>query len=148
MTRNGCSIQGSVTRRGATVIELVACIMILAVALPSLLKTFAEASMKSMHPANEAMASFLAIDRMEEIVARRYRGTDGYSAVTTANFPNESPVSGFTGFTRSVTVTTVTSSLAGSGSDVGYKKVRVTVSWNSGANSLVIERIFADFGTS
>jgi Tfp pilus assembly protein PilV len=147
MTRNN-TIHAGAKRQGATIIELAACIMILAVALPTLLKTFAEASMKSMHPANEAMASFLAIDRMEEIVARRYRGTDGYSAVTTANFPNESPVSGFTGFTRSVTVTTVDSSLATVGSDVGYKKVRVTVTWNSGANSLVIERIFADFGTS
>jgi hypothetical protein len=135
------------TRRGATVIELAACIMILAVALPPLLKTFAESSMKSMHPANEAIASFLAIDRMEEIVARRYRGTDGYSAVTAGNFPGESPVSGFTGFNRSVSVTTVNSSMVTVGSDQGYKKVRVTVTWNSGSNTLVIERVFADFGT-
>jgi hypothetical protein len=133
-------------RPGATVIELSICIMILGVALPSLITAFANASRQSLEPVGEAIASFLVIERMEEIIATRYRNTSGYDNVTTANFPNESPISGFAGFNRTVTVSYVTSALASSGSDVGYKKVRVTVTWESGGRTLVIERIFAKFG--
>ena len=137
-------------RRGATVIELAMCIVVLSIALPPLIKSYAESSTQQINPGNEATAAFLADERMEQIVARRYQGTDGYSAVTTSNFPSESAgsISGFAAFARSVTVSYVTSSLSSSGSDVGYKKVRVTVTWDSGTKSLVIERIFANFATS
>lgn len=130
-------------RRGTTVIEIAICIMILGIALPPLIAAFADAARQSTQPVGSTIASLLTIERMEQIVARRYQGTDGYDSVTVANFPDESPVSGFAGFNRAVTVTYVTSSLAASGSDVGYKKVRVTVTWSG--QSMVIERIFAQF---
>jgi len=120
-------------------------VVILSIALPPLVVSFADASMQSIYPSNASVASFLAIERMEEVVARRYRGTDGYQAVTVTNFPAESPVSGFPGFNRSVAVSYTDASLAPVGSDQGYKKVRVAVTWNGGADQIAIERAFADF---
>lgn len=130
-------------RRSTTIIETVAAIVILSVALPTLLSTFAEASHQSIKPYQQSIASMLAIERMEEIVARRYRGTDGYGAVTTANFPAESPVSGFSGFSRTVSVSYVNADLSAAGSDQGYKRVTVDVSGNG--VDIAIERVFADF---
>lgn len=136
-------------RRSATIIEVAAAVTILAVALPPLVQSFADASRQAIHPTQATVAAFLAIDRMEEIVARRYRGTQNgvrpYDAITAANFPAETPVAGFTGFDRRVTISEVNSALQPSGTPVGYRKVRVAVSWNSGGNEIVIERLFADF---
>jgi hypothetical protein len=132
-------------RFSSTIIEVVMAVVILSVALPPLMVSFVEASIQSIYPANASVASFLVIERMEEIIARRYRQTDGYQAVTAANFPAEAPVSGFPGFSRSVTVSYTGASLAPAGSDQGYKKVRVAVTWNGGAEQIAIERVFADF---
>lgn len=132
-------------RRSTTIIEVVAALTILSIALPPLMTAFADASRQTIYPANAAVAAFLTVEKMEEIVARRYRGTDGYSAISSANFPAETPVSGFPVFNRSVTITYVNSSLATVGSDQGYKKARVTVTWESGAKTTSVEHVFADF---
>lgn len=120
-------------------------IVILAIALPPLIDAFADASLQTIHPSHASVAAFLATERMEEIVARRYRATDGYAAVTVANYPAETPVSGFARFNRSVSVTLTDAALNTVGSDQGYKKVTVTVTWNSGADAVVVERVIADF---
>ncbi len=141
-TANKILIRGT-RRRSATIIETVAAIIILSVALPTLLTAYGEASHQSIRPYQQSIASMLAIERMEEIVARRYRGTDGYSAVTTSNFPNESPISGFTTFSREVSVSFVDAGLNPAGSDQGYKLVKVKVIGNQ--TDIEIERVFADF---
>lgn len=120
-------------------------LVILSIALPPLMASFADNSVQTIHPAYATVATFLAIERMEEIVARRYRGTDGYTAVSNANFPPETPVTGFPVFNRTVGISFVNASLAPVGSDQGYKKVVVTVSWNSGGDRIVVEHVFADF---
>lgn len=131
--------------RAMTIIEVVTAVVILSVGLPPLVKSFADSSMASHLPVNATIASFLATERMEQIVARRYRNDSGYAALTTVNFPTESPVTGFPRFTRTVTISEVTSALAASGSAVGYRKVRVTVTWQPDNSSMSIERVFADF---
>lgn len=131
--------------RAMTIIEVVTAVVILSVGLPPLVKSFADSSNQSHLPINATIASFLATERMEQIVARRYRNNAGYAALTTANFPAESPVTGFPRFSRTVTISEVTSSLAASGSAVGYRKVRVTVTWQPDNSSMSIERVFADF---
>ena len=147
LVRRSCtsrlSLRGKL--RGTTIIEVVTALTILAIALPSLIRSFADASNQTIYPSNAAVASFLAIEKMEEIVARRYRGTDGYAALVAANFPAESPVSGFSIFNRTVTISFVNSSLAAVGSDQGYKKVNVSVTWEAGARELKVEHVFADF---
>ncbi len=137
--------RAATTRRSVTIIEVVAAIVILSIALPPMMQAFAEASSQTIQPSLAAVASFLAIDRMEEVVARRYRGTDGYTAISTANFPAEAPVTGFASFNRTVNISFVDHSLATVGTDQGYKKVEVVVTWNGGAESIAIEHVFADF---
>lgn len=137
--------QAATRRRGITIIEVVAAIVILSIALPPLMQAFADASTQTIQPSLAAVGSFLAIDKMEEIVARRYRGTTGYAAITSANFPAESPVTGFNNFSRTVNISFVDNTFGAVGSDQGYKKVEVVVSWNSGAESISIEHVFADF---
>ncbi len=135
----------SSVRRATTIIEIVAALVILSIALPPLVVSFADAARQSIYPVNASAASFLAIDRMEQIVARRYRDDGGYDAVTTASFPDEGSLTGFPGFARSVSVSYVDQDLNPAGSDVGYKLVRVGVSWNGGAGEVRLERVFADF---
>lgn len=133
---------------GTTIIEVVMCIVILSVALPPMITAFADASRQSILPVRESIASFLVVERMEEVVARRYRGTDGYDALTVptiASFPDESSISGFSAYARTVRVAYVNSNLTAAGSDQGYKKVTVTVTWDSGSKQMVIEHLFADF---
>ena len=128
-------------------------IVILSIALPPMVASFADASRQSIRPSNATVASFLAIDRMEEVVARRYQGTDGYTALSVpsmASFPNESAVSGFPLFGRTTVVEYVaidygTGVITASVSDTGYKRVRVSVTWNGGAEQMVVEHLFADF---
>ena len=128
-------------------IEVVMAIVILAIALPPLINSFTDASLQTIKPANQAMAAFLATERMEEIVARRYRASDGYGAITVANYPTESPVGGFSMFTRTVTITCVDAAFndVPCGPDPVYQKVRVTVTWNGGAGEIITERVIADF---
>ena len=131
--------------RATTIIEVVTAIVILSVALPALMTAFADSANQVVLPVNATVASFLATERMEQIIARRYRNDSGYDALTTVNFPAESPVSGFGRFSRSVTITEVDTNLATSGSAVGYRKVKVTVTWQPNNSSLSIERVFAEF---
>ncbi len=133
------------SRHATTIIEVVAAIVILSIALPPLMTAFVESANQSIAPMNAGVASLLAIERMEQIVARRYASTAGYGAVTAANFPAESPVSGFSGFDRTVAISEVDANLNAVGSPAGYRKVAVTVSWNGGSDNIVIERVFADF---
>lgn len=133
------------TRNGTTIIEVVMAVIILGVGLPPLLFAFAESSMSSIAPSRATVASFLAIERMEQIIARRYKSNAGYSEITTANFPSETPVTGFAAFNRAVTIAEVDANLNASGSPVGYRQVTVTVSWDSGTEKVVVQRVFADF---
>jgi hypothetical protein len=137
------------TRRSTTIIEIVMAIVILSIALPPLIASFADASRQTILPAQMEVASFLATERMEEIVARRYRGIEGgqpsYTALTASNFPDEIPVTGFPSYERRVTFTEVDWRLSAVGSPAGYRKATVIVSWNGGAEHLAVERVFADF---
>ena len=131
--------------RAMTIIEVVTATVILSVGLPPLIKAFADSSNQSHLPVNSTIASFLATERMEQVVARRYRNNTGYAALIAANFPAESPVTGFPRFSRTVTISEVTNALSPSGTAVGYRKVRVTVTWQPNNSSMSIERVFADF---
>lgn len=133
------------TRRSTSIIEVVLAVGILGIAMPPLLSAFANASFQSIRPMNATTASFLSTDRMEEMVARRYRSSDGYDALTESAFPDELPVAGYPNFARLVTISFTEASLNTVSIDEGYKKVRVTVSWNNGANEVVVERLFANY---
>jgi len=131
-------------RKAITLVDVIAAIVILSVALPPLILSFADASVQSIKPAAAQVAAFLVTERMEEIIARRHQ-TGGFDQVTVANFPSENPVSGFAGYERSVAVTEVATDLTTPQVNSGLKNVVVTVSWDGGARQVQTARLFASY---
>lgn len=132
-------------RRAMTLIEVTMAVLILSISLAPLLRSFAENARHTIASTQNSVASFLVTDRMEEIIAARYRSSTGYANVVQASFPNESPVTNFPAFSRSVTVQEVAADLTTAQSGSGIKRVTVTVTWNSGAKQMQLVRIFTDF---
>ena len=125
-----------------TVLELVAAIVILGIAVTPVLTYFFETCKKSVLPERHTKAYFLAIEKMEEIIADRHSSLRGYSYLDTANYPDES-LSG--GYSRSVTFTEVSSTdLSTEQSGSGYKKISVTVSYSPPAGSYTLSYVVCD----
>ena len=138
-------------RQGFTLIETVAAIVILAVAVPPMLWAVSEAHLKRANPRLASQARWLAVEKLEDIIADRH-STDarGWTWVTDpSKYPAETPVTGFDNFNRSVTLTprgpwdnTVPGWTAGP--PTNYLEVTVAVDWtdaNGVANTLSIATI-------
>lgn len=133
-----------VRRRGVTLLDAVAALVILSLALPTLVGSFVEASTQSIRPTFTTTAAFLATERMEEIIARRNQ-PGGYAQITAANFPAENPVSGYANYNRAVAVTEVAADLTTPQAGSGLTRVVVTVQWDGGARQVQAARLFADY---
>ncbi len=133
------------TRRAMTLIEVAMAVLILSVGLVPLVKTFAENAQHTIAATQYSVASFLVTERMEEIIATRYRAATGYANVLQASFVNESPVTNFPAFNRTVTVQEVASDLSTPQTSSGIKRVTVNVAWNSGTKQMQLVRIFTDY---
>ena len=134
---------GSSCRRpaqaGFTLMELVLCMLVLAVAIPPLINVFAEGATDTLAPLQISRANWLAIEKVEDILADRFSPSRGWSYLFGSNYPTESSVTGFPGYSRTVTITEV----AGSdlitpqvGSD--FKRINVSVSWTQGISRTVM----------
>jgi type II secretory pathway pseudopilin PulG len=117
-------------KKGLTLIEAVAVIVVLGLAIPVLLRLFAEVSYKSARSESVSVATFYAEQLMEEIKSKRFdessfypwstslgpdtstKGLDGTNNETTANKSNWDDIDDFNGYSdtptggysRSVTV--------------------------------------------
>ena len=131
-------------RRAVTLLDVVAALVILSVALPPLVGAMAESAQQSIRSTYTTVASFLATERMEEITARRNQA-GGYAQVVAANFPAETPVSGYPNYSRSVAITEVAADLTTPQSGSGLKKVVVTVQWDGGTRQVKVAHLFADY---
>lgn len=132
-------------RRSLTIVEVAMAVVILGGALVPLVGAFSEAARATIGPVEASTAAFLVTERMEQIVAARYRSAGGYANVVAGSFPNEASVSSFTAFARSVTVQEVAADLTTPQSGSGIKKVTVTVTWQGGARQVAVCRVFTDF---
>jgi len=132
-------------RRAMTLIEVAMAVLILSISMAPLVQSFAENARHTIASTQDSVASFLVTERMEEIIAARYRSATGYANVLQASFPNESPVTNFPAFTRTVAVQEVAADLSTPQSGSGIKRVTVAVTWQSGSKQLQLVRIFADF---
>ena len=121
--------------RGFTLIETVAAILILAVAVPPMLWAVSQAQTKRANPMLASKARWLAIEKLEDIIADRHStsGNRGWDYLTAANYPAENPgdISGFPQFSRTVTLLETQADLSTPDSDGGYMNVSVTVSWTN-----------------
>ena len=127
-------------------IETIAAIVILAIAIPPMLWSIKQAHVQRVSPMLASKARWLATEKIEDVIADRHSDTRGFAWVATNRYPAENPVAGQAGFTRSVTVTETAVDLVSAGDD--FKRVAVTVGWTDGTGttrSLMIETVLSDY---
>lgn len=126
-------------KSGMTLIELVIVIAIIAVLFPVMISALFNPVANAVWGDQMVQAMSLTQEKMEEIYATKANSSFslGYSYITSSNYPAENPVSGFSAFNRSVTITEVSGSdLITTSSGSGFKKVVVTVTWSGGSTEL------------
>mgnify|MGYP000100215833 CR=1 FL=1 len=132
-------------RRSLTLIEVTLGVVVLGFCLVPVVKGFADGARGTIDTTQSSVAGFLVTERMEQIIAARYRNSSGYGNLTASSYTNEPSVSGFSTFARSVEITEVGADLATPEADSGIKRVTVTVSWNGGAKRMQLVRLFTDY---
>jgi prepilin-type N-terminal cleavage/methylation domain-containing protein len=120
--------------RGFTLIEAITAVVVLAVAIPGMFWGIRDAQMRRIDPIQASKARWLAAEKLEDIIADRHSSTRGYTYVVDGNYGAEASVSGYPGFSRSVTITESNASLM-AGSGTGYKRVTVSVTFRDGRNT-------------
>ncbi|MBI1819566.1 MAG: type II secretion system protein [Nitrospirae bacterium] len=123
-------------QRGFTLIEVIITIVLLAILTSGLMAMFTTFSQSNGDPSVMIQASELAQEKMDQVIADRYNPARSFNYVTTANYPAENPVAGFTGFNRSVNVIFVNTGALDTTVSPGptnYKKITVTVNSNAGS---------------
>lgn len=132
--------------RAFTQIETIAALVILTIAIPPMLFAIRQAQYHRVNPIMSSKARWLVTEKLEDIVADRHSTTRGYGYVIASNYPAENPVSGYTGFTRSVAISETAADLVTAGT--GYKRVTVSVGWTDAtgtARTLSIATIVTDY---
>ena len=137
-------------RRGFTLMETVAAIVILSVAVPPMLWSVAEAQRQRINPMQASKARWLAVQKLEDVIADRHSGSGsrGYTYLVTGNYPAENPgdITGYPGFSRTVAFNETEADLVTPGS--GYMTVTVTVTWSNAqgaSRSLAISTVITDY---
>jgi len=134
--------------RGFTIIETLAAVVILSIAVPPMLWAINEAHVQRVDPVMTSRARWLAVEKLEDIIADRHSTTRGFSYLTTGNYPAENPVTGFGAFNRSVALNETDADLVSTSGNLGYMNVDVTVTWNDGtgtSRSLTIATVVTDY---
>lgn len=112
--------------QGFTLPEVVLILVIAAVAVLPLAMLFANSSIRSGEAHSATVMAELAQAKMEEIAADKNSPSRGFSYLVSGNYPAESPVTAFPGYSRSVAFA------ADSVYDgVTFRTVSVTVSFAS-----------------
>lgn len=132
-------------RRALTLVETIAALVILATAIPPLLWSLREASVARIDPTLASTARFLAIERLEDIVADRLRPDLDFDDITEARYPDETAIEGFTGFSRQVRLRSVAPDLTTPGDDCLIATVQVAWSGRAGAaRRLVLSTVLTE----
>jgi len=113
---------GAGRHAGFTLVEIVLIIVIAGIAILPLSMLFANSSIHSSDARNATLAAQLAQAKMEELTADKNSPARGFSYLVTGNYPAESPVAAFAGYSRSVSFS-VDSTYDG----VTFRTVSVTV---------------------
>lgn len=116
-------------RHGATLIETIVAIVILAVALPPMLFSIREAQLQRANPVLASRARWLAVSRLEDVIADRHSAARGYEWLVPGNYPEEPVIVGAPGFSRRVRLSETQADLSTPDQDGGYMNVIVEVSW-------------------
>ena len=133
-------------RRAFTLIEAIIAIVVLSISVPPMFWAIRQAHINRVNPEMISRARWLATEKIEAIIADRHSTTRGYSYLNTTNYPAEPSITGFPGFTRSVSFAETGVDLTTAAS--GYTKITVTVGWTDAtatARSLSINTVLTDY---
>ena len=137
---------------GFTLIETVAAIVILAVAVPPMLWAVAQAQYKRANPMLASKARWMAVEKLEDIIADRHSesGNRGWDYLITANYSAENPgdITGYPQFGRTVTFLETQADLATPDAAGGYMNVTVAVTWTNAegkTQSLSISTVLTEY---
>ena len=137
------------TRRGLTLIETIAAIVVLSISVPSILFAVREAQDQQVDPILISRARWLASEKLEDVIADRHSTARGYAWLINGNYPAEAQVTGFEQFSRSVAIAETAADLASPGS--GYKTVTVTIGWtdtNGVARTMTLATVLTEYTAS
>lgn len=114
-------------------------------------KAFDATVASSMQSEKRTLASFLARQKMEIVMADKKVRQNGYAYVVNANYPAEASLAApFASFSRSTNIVEVRSNdLATPQAGTGYKSVSVTVTWQEGGQNrqLQLTTLMTQWGT-
>ncbi|HUK55947.1 MAG TPA: prepilin-type N-terminal cleavage/methylation domain-containing protein [Nitrospiria bacterium] len=115
--------------KGFTLIEVILTIVILAIAIPGLISAVGFMTSRQVNTVGTTTAADLAQEKMEEIMGDRNNPGRGFGYIIAGNYPAENPVTGFTKYNRSVTITCFTNNAltTTAACPTDYKQVQVTV---------------------
>lgn len=144
--------------RGFSLIESTLSMLIIGAGFVAIISAFQGSSQNSLLADQTILASNLAAETMERILAQRdcNNAGCGYSntltSINTSNTYDYNPVSGFAGYVVNSTALEVNPN-ANAGTDdfldaspgSGYARITVVVSWNNGANSISLESLMANY---
>ncbi len=116
-------------RRAFTLIEGIIAVVILGLAVPPMLWAVRVAQETRTDPLLVSRARWLAVEKLEDILADNASPARGYTYLAAPNYPAEPAVPGFPTFARSVTFTETAADLASPG--LGCKTATVTITWKS-----------------
>jgi type II secretory pathway pseudopilin PulG len=134
--------------RAFTLVEAIIALVILTIAVPPMLLAVRTYSVRRDDSIFASRARWLAMERLEDIIADRQSTNRGYSYVVNANYPSESAVTGFTNFSRSTSITETASDLTTTQNGSGIKVVTVTIGYNDQsqtARSFVLSTVVTSY---
>ena len=142
-------------RAGFTLVDTIAAIVILAVAVPPMLWAVTESQRQRINPMMVSKARWLAVERIEDVIADRHStdGGLGWGNLATVNYPAETPIAGFANFNRTVTIPAEHGAWDNVGQTWlvpagGYKTITVAVDWTDAggdARTLSISTVLTDY---
>lgn len=132
-------------RRAFSLIEAITALVVLSIAMPAMLWSIRDSVRRRADPVLLSRARWLAAERLEDCIADGHSPTRGYSYLATGNYPDETPVTGFTGMNRSVAIAeTAPKFVAGT----GWKTITVTVTYTDGqgvSRSLALSTVVTSY---
>lgn len=133
-------------RHGFTLIEAIAVMVLMTVAIPPMMWSIREAHISRANPVLASRARWLAVSKLEDVIADRSSPVRGYNYLTPGNYASEPTIPGYAGFSRTVNFNETLVDLTTSGN--GYMNVTVTVSWTDAqgtSQTLNISTVLTEF---
>ena len=117
-------------KNGFTVVEVIAAITIFALAMIAVLEVMPKAIQTSREAKETSVATDLAQEKIEEYLAQSYDDIDTGTVEPRAAVDTD-PASQFHTYNRTVVVNLLDANMNNTNTDVGLKKISVTVDWIS-----------------